>query len=99
MKRELNSDLSATEVYSTACSLLVILKNLCSKLHRQKGFNFIIILFKIKSRLRALGSGDLSVDHISRRNFLPSPPIQNPARTGDPSPGGSAGRVQARPES
>ena len=38
MKRELDSNLSDNEVYYTSFSLLVILKNTCSKLH-EKGFN------------------------------------------------------------
>ena len=37
MKRELNYNLSDKEVYYTACSLLVILKNSCSQLHSQRG--------------------------------------------------------------
>ena len=32
---------SGNEVYYAACSLLVIFKNLCSKLHCQTGFNLI----------------------------------------------------------
>ena len=40
MKRELNINLSGNEVYCTACSLLVILENLCSKPFCQKGFTF-----------------------------------------------------------
>jgi hypothetical protein len=35
-KRELDSNLSGDEVYYTACSLPVIVKNLCSKLRCQK---------------------------------------------------------------
>ena len=37
MKRDLNYNLSGNEVYYTACSLLVMLKNSCSKRHCQKG--------------------------------------------------------------
>ena len=38
MKRELHQNLSGYQVfYYTACSLLVILHNSCSKLHNQKG--------------------------------------------------------------
>ena len=38
IKRGLNYKLSGNEVDYTACSLLVILKNSCSKLHRQSFF-------------------------------------------------------------
>ena len=41
MKRELNKNRSVDEVYYTACSLLVILKNSFNKLHSQKGLNLI----------------------------------------------------------
>ena len=46
MKRELNHNLSGNEVSFTACFLLAMLKNLCSKLHRQKGFDSIIFSHK-----------------------------------------------------
>jgi hypothetical protein len=36
MKRESNQNFSGNEVYYTACSLLVISKNSCSKLHCEK---------------------------------------------------------------
>ena len=39
--------LSGNEVYYTACSLLVISKKSSSKLHCQKGFNFILFSYKI----------------------------------------------------
>ena len=39
--------LSGDEVYYTACSLLVISRNSCSKLHRQHGFNLIIFSYKV----------------------------------------------------
>ena len=42
MKRELNQNLSGNKIYYTACSLLVILNNSCSKIHCQKGFNLIL---------------------------------------------------------
>ena len=41
MKRELNLNFSGNEVYYTAFSLPVILKNSCSKLHCQKGFDLV----------------------------------------------------------
>ena len=48
MKRELNQNLSGNEVYDTAFSLLVILKNSCSKLHRQKSFDLLLLSSKIR---------------------------------------------------
>jgi hypothetical protein len=39
--------LSGDEVYYTACSLLVVLKNSCGKLHCEKGFNLIPFSFEI----------------------------------------------------
>ena len=47
MKRESNENLSGNEVYYTACSLLVTLKNSCSKLHCDQGLNSIIFSYKI----------------------------------------------------
>ena len=47
MKQELNQDLSGHEVYYTACSLHVILKNSCSKRHCRKGFDLIIFSCKV----------------------------------------------------
>ena len=41
---------SSYSVYYTACSLLVILKNSCSALHRQKDFNLILLSYKIEVR-------------------------------------------------
>ena len=35
-------------MYYTACSLLAILKNSCSKLHCQTGFDFIPLLYEIR---------------------------------------------------
>ena len=46
VKIELIFNLPDNEVYYAACSLPVILQNLCSKLHCQKGFNSIIFLYK-----------------------------------------------------
>ena len=46
-----NSNLSGNEVYCTACCLLVMLKNSCSKLHRWKGFNLILFSSKIFNSL------------------------------------------------
>ena len=37
-QKRIELKLYGNEVYYTACSLLVISKNFCSKLHRQKGF-------------------------------------------------------------
>jgi hypothetical protein len=39
MKREMNEKLSGNEVDFTACTLLVISKDSCSKSHGQKGSN------------------------------------------------------------
>ena len=47
MKRVINQNLSGNEVHSTACSLLVISKNLCSKLHCEKGFELVLFSYKI----------------------------------------------------
>jgi len=47
MKMDLNRNLSGNEVYTTACSFLVIMKNLCSKLHCQKAFNLNPFSYKI----------------------------------------------------
>ena len=75
--RELNSNLSGNEVCYTACSLLVILKNLCSKLHSQKGFDFILVSYKtpgqhldlaFKSVLLSLDSG--SPGQVSRHSQI-----------------------------
>ena len=38
-EKGIKSELSGNEDYYTACYLLVILKNSCSKLHRQKVFD------------------------------------------------------------
>ena len=46
MKRQLKSNLSGNEVYYTSCSLVVILKNSCSKLDRQK----VLIQFPLHIR-------------------------------------------------
>ena len=50
MKRKFNQNLSGDEVYYAACSLLVILENLCSKLDCQQGFNSILFSYKIRVR-------------------------------------------------
>jgi hypothetical protein len=47
MKRELDSKLCGNEVYYTACFSLVILKYSCSQVHCQKGFDLIIVSYKI----------------------------------------------------
>ena len=67
MKRESNSNLHGNEVYSTACSLLVALKNFYSKLQCQQGFNLIFFSFKDRrksgwrKRLRCIPSGLFSL--------------------------------------
>ena len=48
MKRELNLNLSGNEVYYTACSLPVFLKNSCGRLHCQEGFNLITLSYSIR---------------------------------------------------
>ena len=55
MRRELNENLSGNDVYHKVCSLLVNLKNSCSKLHYQKGFNPILFSYKISGILPELG--------------------------------------------
>ena len=45
MNRDLNQNLSGHQVYYRACCLLVTLKNTCSKLHCQKGFDFILFSY------------------------------------------------------
>ena len=57
MQRGLNSNLSGNEVYYTACSLSVILKNWCSEVHCQKGFNSNQCLGFCGRRLRSLSRG------------------------------------------
>ena len=49
MKRDLNQNLSGSEVYYTASFSLVVLKNSCSKLDSQKDFNLIVCSYKICS--------------------------------------------------
>ena len=46
MTRKFDQTLSGNEIYHAACSLLVMFKILCGKLHCQKGFNFIIFSYK-----------------------------------------------------
>ena len=50
MKRSLHLDFSGNAVFYAACSLPVILKNSCSKLHYQKGFNSILVSYEIVER-------------------------------------------------
>ena len=50
MKREIIQNLYGNELYNTACSLLVISKNSCSKLHYQKGFDSTIFSYQISLR-------------------------------------------------
>ena len=63
--------LSGNEAYSTACSLLVTLKNSCSQLHCQKSFD--LILFSDKIRLGVLFAGCRP-----RRRIVPHHPGDNP---------------------
>ena len=49
-EKRIKSNLAGNEVYYTACSLLVILKNLTCKLHCQKGFNLIPFSHTIPGR-------------------------------------------------
>ena len=42
MRRELSGKISGNKFCSTACSLPVILKNLCSKIHCQEGFDLVL---------------------------------------------------------
>ena len=44
MNRESNHNISGKKSCYTACSLLVIWRNSCSKLHYQKGSNLILFL-------------------------------------------------------
>ena len=46
-EKRIKFKLSRNGVYHTACSLLVILKNSCSRLYYQKGFNLILFSYKI----------------------------------------------------
>ena len=48
IKGKLDENLSGNEVYYTACSLLVTLKNVCSKLHCQQVLNVIPLSCKIR---------------------------------------------------
>ena len=62
MKEVLNQNLSGNEVYYTAYSLLVILKNFCSTLHCQKVFDLIPFSYKIwGARLK----GNADRDHAA----------------------------------
>ena len=51
-EKKSNENISCNEVYYTACSLLVILKNSCSKVHCQKGFNLIFYSYEIRRKRR-----------------------------------------------
>ena len=57
MKRESISNLSGHEAYYTACSLLVISKNSCSRFHCQKGFNSILFPYQIGVWLEVWDAG------------------------------------------
>ena len=46
VQRKLNEHLSGNEVYYTACSLLAICNDSCSKLHDQRGLNLTLFLYK-----------------------------------------------------
>jgi len=62
-EKQIKSKISGNEVYYAACFLLVILKNSCSKLHSQTGFNVILFSYQIAgdkredTRARLLGVG------------------------------------------
>jgi hypothetical protein len=55
MKRDLNCNLSRNEVYYTARSSPVILKNSCSRLHCQRDFGLIPFSYIITSRRKRVG--------------------------------------------
>jgi len=65
MERELNLNLSGSEVYYTACSLPVISINSCSELHRQKGFNRFIFLYKTCSEAVGLLKRRQKANHMA----------------------------------
>ena len=50
MKRESNLNLSDNEVDDAACSILLVSKISCSKLHYKKGFDLILLSYKIVRR-------------------------------------------------
>ena len=62
MERGLNQNLSGDEFYCTACSVLVILKNVGGEPHCQKGFHLNPVSYKIARH-----------PHYLRRLHGPSP--------------------------
>ena len=77
MPRRLNLHLSFNQVYYTACSLLVTLKNSLGKIHRQKGSNLISLSYQILYQV-----GDSIVTSLKKRNLslrhFPESPNRNP---------------------
>ena len=67
-RKRIELDLSSDEFFYTACSLPVILKNSCGKLHCPRGLNSIIFSFKMQKKTRThLARRDMA--HISARTF------------------------------
>ena len=56
-----SQNLSGNEVYYSACSLLVILKNSCSQLHFQKGFHLIFSSHNVGQALSSEHGTDKAV--------------------------------------
>ena len=66
MKRESHSNLYGGEVYHTACSLLVISKNSCSKLHGQKVYDLIVLSYNNAPEI-----ADASSELVERDGEIP----------------------------
>jgi hypothetical protein len=56
MNREFDQNISCNEGYYTACYLLVMFKNSCSKLHCQTGFNLVLFSYRIAEGWGRAGS-------------------------------------------
>ena len=57
---------SYNQVYYTACSLLVLSKNSCSKLHYQKGFKLIPFSYEITPHQQGIAAGSIGVRQVMR---------------------------------
>ena len=55
-KRKLNQNLAGNEFYNTDLLILLVKNMLCSKLHRQKGFDLILLAYQIGRNGRRHGT-------------------------------------------
>jgi hypothetical protein len=78
MKQKLDFNLSGDEVYHTACSLLVMCKNSCGKLHRQKRFDLVIFLYHITSGIGPFWRVCGASPGAGRAPQVPHPPSPTP---------------------